>query len=174
MVGVPCTVTVSLTVPVGPSVTEDALNFVAVDVLVGDVVVVVLLVGVVLLVVVVVVVVGNVSDPKRTVPMARSPSVSPMASTQVSPAASCAAVGGQGKLAASVSGFPDVVQPGMVTVTVVLFGAKVTQPMGASEVLSTGGPTCPVFIVCVPVRVPFFFPLDPIAVRLSVEQLTGM
>jgi hypothetical protein len=78
---------VSLTVPDGPSVTEDALGWVRVKVLVGEVVVVV---------VAPVVVVGRVSVPNRTVPMARSPAWSPMARTQVNPAACWAGVGGHG------------------------------------------------------------------------------
>ncbi len=109
-VAVPCTVTVSLTVPEAPRATDPVLTCVAVRVLVGEVVVVVAPVVVVVAPVVVVVpapvvvvppaivVVGRVSEPKRMVPTARSPAWSPMASTQVSPEACWAVVGGHGEL----------------------------------------------------------------------------
>ena len=93
--------------------TEDALGWVRVAVLVGDVVVVVAPVVVVPPPVVEVVDVGRVSVPKSTTPTPRSPAWSPMAIAQSSPAACWAAVGGHGKLAASVTGVPDVVHPGM-------------------------------------------------------------
>jgi hypothetical protein len=90
---------------------------VLVAVLFGDVVVVVApVVDVDPPPVVAVVDVGTVSVPKRTIPMARSPAASPMASTQVSTAASWVGVGGHGNRAASVFPLVLVVQPVMVEV----------------------------------------------------------
>jgi intracellular sulfur oxidation DsrE/DsrF family protein len=78
----------------------------------------VVVVGAALVVVVVVDAEGRVSLPNKMVPAARWPLMSPMATTHVSPAACCAAVGGHGYAAASVVSFPEVVQLGMVEVVV--------------------------------------------------------
>ncbi len=113
----------------------------------------------------VVVVVGRVSVPKRMVPTARSPAWSPMAATQVSPAACWADVGGHGYSAASVSAFPDVVHPVMVDVD-----GSVCVQVGVPLV---GGPTVPVFNVIVPDRSPLVAFFDEMVVMVMGEQLTG-
>jgi hypothetical protein len=99
-------------------VVDDVVELVVLDVL--DVLVVVVVShGTGAVVVVVSLHSGRVSEPNSSAPTARSPRMSPTAITQSSPAATCAAVGGHGKLAASVASTPDVVQPGMVVVVVV-------------------------------------------------------
>jgi len=168
-------------VPEGPRVTDDALTWVAVEVLVGEVVVVVELVVVVEPVVVVdppvvvvdppvVVVVeeGSVSVPNRTVPMARSPRMSPTATTQVSPAVICAAEGGHWYLAASVVSLPEVVQLGMVDVVVVL-PVDVSTHVGVYGV--AGGPVTPSTTVKgAGPNTPSF----EVALITTLVQLTGM
>ncbi len=119
----------------------------------------------------VVVDVGSVSLPKRTVPMARSPTVSPMASTQSSPAATCAGVGGHGYSSASVAATPEVVQPGIVDVVV---GEVVLSSTHVGAKPDTGGPVTPETIVCDPVKSPEVFLALEIVVRASAVQLTGM
>jgi hypothetical protein len=167
-VGVPRTVTVSLTELAGPSVTPDALTWVLVNVLVGEVVVVVdPVVDVEPPPVVAVVDVGRVSVPKRTVPMARSPAWSPMASTHVSPAASCVGVGGHGYLAASVAALVVVEHPEIAEV----LGTTWVQVVGWPVI---GGPTVPVVMVWVPASLPLLVPLLGIVTIASGEQLTGM
>ena len=96
--------------------------------------------------------------------------VSPMDITQKSPAACWAVVGGHGKAAASVVAFPEVWQSGMAMVVVVEPPRFVMQ----TGVPATGGPTVPLSIVWVPVRVPLAAPFEPIEVRARAEQLTGM
>ena len=159
-----------------PASRRRALTWVAVDVFVGDVVVVVDVLVVDVLVVDVEEVeevdevdeveevdeVGPVSVPKRMVPTARSPAWSPMARTQVSPAACCVGVGGHGNFAASVAPLPEVLHPVMTDVLGVVW-VHVGVPV-------TGGPTVPVAMVCVPVRTP----VPEMFVSAKGEQLTGM
>ena len=108
------------------------------------------------------VVVGSVSEPNRAMPTARSPAWSPMASTQVSPAACCAAVGGHGKFAASVAATPEVVHPLMTDVD-----GTVWVQVGVPTV---GGPVVPVATVLVPASTP----AAEMLVRASLVQLMGM
>ena len=113
-----------------------------------------------------IVVVGWTSVPNRTVPTARSPAWSPMASTQKSPAACWAVVGGHGKFAASVLPLPDVVQPlmgpaGLVTLATVMVHVGVP---------TAGGPVVPLTMVLVPAS---FFAVEML-VSASGVQLMGM
>ena len=111
------------------------------------------------------VVVPPVDAPANTIaPTARSPLMSPMASTQVSPAACCAAVGGHGYLAASVAPSPEVVQLGMVVVV-----AGVPLPVVHIGVPAAGGPVVPDLTVNDPVKVPV-----AVALRMAIfVQLIG-
>ncbi len=116
--------------------------------------------------VVVVVEVGRVSVPKRMIPTARSPLMSPIASTQVAPAACWAGVGGHGYSAASVAALPLVVQPVMTDV-------EGTVWVHVGVVPGTGGPVVPALRTWVPVRVPFVAPLLGTVTSARGVQLTG-
>ena len=89
-----------------------------------------------------------------------------MASTQSTPAATCAAVGGHGKFAASVLPLPDVVHPlmgpaGLVTLATVIVHVGVP---------TAGGPVVPDTTVFIPAS----FPAEVMLVRARAVQLTGM
>jgi hypothetical protein len=86
-----------------------------------------------------------------------------MASTQVTPAACWAGVGGHGNMAASVGPLPLVVQLAMVDDV----GTTWLQVVGW---FLMGGPTVPVAMVCVPLR----SPVAGMVTSASVEQLSGM
>ena len=73
-------------------------------------------------------------------------------------------MGGQGYDAASISAFPDVVQPGMVALPSV--------QVGVSPI--PGGPIVPAPKVWVPDRSPLSEPELGMVVSASREQLTGM
>jgi hypothetical protein len=114
-----------------------------------------------------VVVVPPVLSPlNRIAPTARSPEMSPMAMTQVIPAACCAAVGGQGYFAASVAPLPEVVQPGTV---VVVTGLPEPLVHTGAELVA-GGPVVPDLIVNEPENVP----VDVVETMATGVQLTGM
>ena len=114
-------------------------------------------------VVVVVALAGQLVSPvKQMIPIPLAPCSSPIASTQVTPAACCADVGGQGKLAASPAAVPVVVQPVIAEVL-----GTVWVHVGAPAV--TGGPTVPDFTTFAPESVPV-----PLMLVMAIaEQLTG-